>query len=69
MTMGEREQRGGVAGLIDDVEAFVREQPRQSLPQEHVVLGDQDAWGVGGHARIIVAPLSYRRLALAEVGG
>ena len=54
MTVGQREQRGGVAGLVDDVEALVREQPRQPLAQEHVVLGDQDAGRLDSHAGIIV---------------
>lgn len=51
--MGQREQRGRVAGLVDDFEALVCEQPRQPLAQEHVVLSDQDAGWVGSHARII----------------
>ena len=53
MTMGEREQRGGIAGLVDDPEALVREQPRQPLAKEDVVLGDQDTRHVCGHVRII----------------
>ena len=69
MTVGQREQGGGVAGLVDHVKALVREQPRQPLAKEHVVLGDQDAGRVGGHARIIDAGARNRARPSGEDGG
>ena len=52
----------GVAGLGDDVEAGLGEQPRDALAQQDVVLADHDAQG-GRHGPTVLQIVASRRRA------
>ena len=49
MLANERQQLGRVAALTNDLEAGALEQPRQSLTEENVVVGQHDPCSARRH--------------------